>query len=151
MITRADLYLLLGEIEDTGVDVSQYLTKLSRSNSIDLDTIKFINDNRELDLTQFYRKIRKSYNDKKSKLYINIVKEKEDTTDVITTLSALLTQAVIFSKGVSDQELFLKHARCDEMAKALGIYFSTFNLIPCLNLMKLVKADIKALESITQK
>ena len=151
MITRTDLYLLLGELQDKGIDVSKYINRVGKSTAIDLDIVKFINDNRELEVTQFYNKIRKSYNEKKSKLYINIVKEVEDVTDVIITLSAILTQAMLFSRGVEDKEMFLKHARCDEISKALSIYFSTYNLIPCIDLIKLIKADIKALESIKQK
>lgn len=150
MITRADLFLLLGELEDDGIDTKEQLLKLSRANGIDIDVIKFINDHRELSLTKFYEKIRKSYNNKKSKLYINIVKEKEDLTSVITTLSALLTQAILFSKDLEDKEIFFKHARCDEISKAITTYFATYNLIPCIKLIKLIKADIKALEHISR-
>ena len=150
MITRADLYLLLGELEDEGVDTKEQVLKLSRASGVDLDVIKFINSHRELSLTQFYEKIRKSYNNKKSKLYINIVKEKEDLSSVITTLSALLTQITLFSNGLEDKEMFFKHARCDEISKAIYTYFTTYNLIPCIKLIKLIKADIKALEYISK-
>ena len=97
MITRADLYLLLGELEDEGVDTKEQVLKLSRASGVDLDVIKFINSHRELSLTQFYEKIRKSYNNKKSKLYINIVKENFSNSDVIlTTLSSLLNQILLY-------------------------------------------------------
>ena len=78
MITRNDCYLLLAEINEKGIDTSAQIKSLMSSTSIPLDVIKFINDNRQLDLTSFYEKIRKSYNNKKSKLYINIVKEVEN-------------------------------------------------------------------------
>ena len=81
---------------------------------------------------------------------INIVKEKEDLTSVITTLSALLTQAILFSKDLEDKEIFFKHSRCDEISKAIATYFATYNLIPCIKLIKLIKADIKALEHISR-
>ena len=151
MITRADLYLLLNELEESGIDTREQIFKLSRSSGIDLSVIKFINDNRELSLTKFYQKIRKSYNNKKSKLYINIVREQdEDASNVLTTLSALLTQAILFSNDVEDKGMFFKHARCDEISKALARYFTTYDLIPCIKLKNLIKADIKALESINE-
>ena len=148
MITRADLFLLLSELQDSGINTKEQLLKLSKTDKVDLGVVKFINDNRELSLTKFYQKIRKSYNDKKSKLYINIVKETEDLTDVITTLSALLTQIILFSKGIDDKEMFFRHSRCDDITKALAKYFATYDLIPCIQLLKLIKADIKALEYI---
>ena len=148
MITRADLYLLLSELQDSGINTKEQLIKLSKTDKVDLGVIKFINDNRELSLTKFYQKIRKSYNDKKSKLYINIVKETENIQEVITTLSALLTQIVLFSKDLDDKEMFFRHARCDDITKALVKYFSTYDLIPCVQLLKLIKADIKAIEYI---
>ena len=150
MITRSDLYLLLGDLEASGVNAREQVLKLSRAPGIDLDVIKFINSHRELSLTKFYEKLRKSYNNKKSKLYINIVKEKEDLPSVLTTLSALLTQALLFSNTVDDREMFLKHARCEEISKAITTYFSTYNIIPCIRLIKLIKADIKALEHINK-
>lgn len=150
MITRADLYLLLGEIEDNGIDTSEQIRKLSRTNGVDIGVIKFINDNRGLELTKFYEKIRRSYNSGKSKLYINIMKETDDLNDVLTTLSALLTQIILFSKGTKDEELFFKHARCDEISRAIAKYFATYDLIPCIQLIKLIKADIKALEYVSR-
>ena len=73
MITKNDCYLLLSELNEKGVDTSSPIKDLMSSTSPSIDVIKFINDNRQLDLTAFYEKIRKSYNNKKSKLYINIV------------------------------------------------------------------------------
>lgn len=148
MITKSDLYLLLAELQDSGIDTREQTIKLSKSDRVDINVIKFINDNRELSLTKFYEKLRKSYNDKKSKLYINIVKEKDDVTNVITTLSALLTQIILFSKSLDDKEMFFKHSRCDEITKVLSKYFTTYDLIPAIQLIKLIKADLKAIEYI---
>ena len=149
MITRADLFLLLDDIKTSGVDTTGMQKKLLRSNGIDIDVISFVNKHRQLPVTDFYKKIRKSYNEKHSKLYINIMKEVDAPSDVLVTLSALLTQAILFSEKTQDAALFMKHSRCDEISKALSRYFSTFDLVPCVKLINLIKADIKALEFVS--
>ena len=70
MITKQDCLILLSEIGATD-KIKELLAQPTPS----VEIIKFINDNRQLDLTRFYEKLRKSYNQKHSKLYINIVKE----------------------------------------------------------------------------
>lgn len=148
MLTRNDCLLLLREIQNNGVDTKPIVNKLIQSKTISTDVIKFINSNRELSLSKFYEKIRKSYNDKKSKLYKNIVKEIEDPQEVLTTLSAMLTQIILFSKDIEDKQMFLKHAKSSEITSALNNYFITYDLTPCISLIRLIKADIKCLESI---
>ena len=148
MITRNDCYLLLAEINEKGIDTSAQIKSLMSSTSIPLDVIKFINDNRQLDLTSFYEKIRKSYNNKKSKLYINIVKEVENPQDVLTTLSSLLTQILLFTKSADDKQMFMRHSRAQEISQVLNNYFKDYNLTNCVKLLRLIKADLKALENI---
>jgi len=58
MITKSDAILLLTNIQESGIDCTEALTKAVLEPSVSLDTLKFINDNRELDLTKFYEKIR---------------------------------------------------------------------------------------------
>lgn len=149
MITKTDCILLLTELETKGVDVKDNLQKALSSPSIDIDVLKFINDNRQMDLTAFYKYIRKSYNQKHSSLYKNIVSEElKDPNESLTTLSALLTQILLFSRKVENKQMFLRHARCNEITKILNNYFITYDLTNCLKLLKIIKADIKALESI---
>lgn len=149
MITKTDCILLLTELETKGIDVKDNLQKALSSPSIDIDVLKFINDNRQMDLTAFYKYIRKSYNQKHSSLYKNIVSEElKDPNDSLTTLSALLTQILLFSRKVENKQMFLRHARCNEITKILNNYFITYDLTNCLKLLKIIKADIKALESI---
>lgn len=148
MITRNDCLLLLKEIQKTGIDTKPIVNKLIQSKTISPEVIKFINSHRELSLSRFYEKIRKSYNDKRSKLYKNIVKEIEDPQEVLTTLSAMLTQIILFSKDIEDKQMFLKHAKSSEIATALNNYFTTYDLTECISLIRLIKADIKCLESI---
>lgn len=149
MITKTDCILLLTELETKGIDVKDNLQKALSSPSIDIDVLKFINDNRQMDLTAFYKYIRKSYNQKHSSLYKNIVSEElKDPNEALTTLSALLTQILLFSRKVENKQMFLRHARCNEITKILNNYFITYDLTNCLKLLKIIKADIKALESI---
>ena len=92
MISNSDLYLLLADLQDNGVDTSTPTKELVASRGgVPTGVLKFINDRRQMDLSAFYEKLRKSYNAKKSKLYISIVKEIEEPQDIITTLSCLLT------------------------------------------------------------
>ena len=122
--------------------------KLYQSEYPDLDVIRFINNNRQLDLTAFYKKIRKSYNNKRSKLYINIVKEIEEPTEAIITLSALLTQILLFAKDVDNRQMFLKHARSNEITAVLQNYFKTYDITNALKLLRLIKQDLKILENL---
>ena len=142
--------MLLTELKDNGEDVSQDIINLYKSETIPLSILKKINDSRPLDLLNFYEKIRNSYNKKRSKMYINIMRSDENAlTDpkiTLTTLSALLNQILQFD--CEDKPMFLKHARADEITKVLGIYFNTYNLEPAYKLLSLIKADIKVLEMI---
>ena len=148
MISKEDTYILLSDIEESGIDVTLPIKLLSTSATIPLSVLKFINNSRPLELSMFYENLRKNYNNKHSKLYGNIVKEVDNPTTVITTLSCLLTQVVLFADKSENREMFLKHARANEITKALSIYFSTYDLTLCIQLLKYVKADIKCLESI---
>ena len=148
MISKNDCLLLLADIKNKGIDTTEPLKELLNSNTLHLSVIKFINENRQLDLAAFYEKIRKNYNKKKSSLYINIVKEIEEPNEVLVTLSAMLTQILLFSKNVENKQMFLKHARANDISKILTLYFTNYDLTNCLKLMRIIKADIKALESI---
>ena len=149
MISKNDVVLLLTELQDNGIDIQDSIIKLFKSESIPLSVIKFINDHRQLDLTAFYEYLRKSYNNKKSKLYISIVKEIENPEDVITTLFSFGLQATLYSKRVEDSQMFLKHARVREITLVLTKYFTGYDLEDCLNLLKLIKADLVACETIS--
>ena len=149
MITKNDCYLLLGELQDLGFDVTVPTRKVMESKSIPLDVLEFINKNKPLEVLRFYEKLRKNYNSKKSKLYKQIVQvDEKEPKDVLVTLSSLLTQILLYSKDLNDKQLFLKHSRAEEISKVLNNYFKTFDMRLCISLLTLVKADLKALESI---
>lgn len=149
MITKSDVILLLTELEKRGIDVKKDINNTISSSTISLDTLKKINTYMTLDIVNFYNKIRKSYNDKKSKLYINIMKADENVLDndpktVLTTLTGLLNQILQFVP--ENRSMFYSHMRCNEIIEVLNMYFKSYNLEPCLALLKLFKADIKVSE-----
>lgn len=147
MITKNDAYILLAELEENGVDTKEITLKLASSPTLPIDVIKFINDHRQLELTQFFERLRKNYNNKKSNLYINIVKEIEEPNEVLTTLSALLTQILLFANKLPNKQMFLRHSRCNEITSVLNNYFNKYDLTNCVKLLRLIKIDLKCLES----
>lgn len=151
MIRKDDCVLLLTKIsEDKKINVKKYISEVMISDYIPEHILKFINDNRQLDVTAFYQKVRKSYNAKKSNLYKNLVRETfKRPEDVLTTLASLNLQILLFNEKASDKVAFLKHSRLEEITRVLNIYAKTYDLRPCLNLLYLIKSDIKILESIT--
>ena len=148
MITRNDCLVLLADLQSRGLDTKDAINTLMGTNQLPMSVIKFINDNRQLDLADFYNNIRKNYNHKKSQLYGNIVKEIDDPQEVLTTLSALLTQVLLYSRKLENKQMFLRHSRASDISKVLTIYFNNYNITNCINLLRIIKADIKALESI---
>lgn len=151
MINKNDCYILLADIQNKGIDTKKYIDILTKSPSVSFEVLQFINDNRPLKVAEFYENIRKNYNKKRSALYINIMKEITDTSEVLTTLSAMLTQLLLFSKKLENKQMFLRHARAEDIVKVLQIYLNNYDLTPCLKLLRLIKADIIALEMIARR
>ncbi len=151
MITKTDCLSLLFELKDKGINCNEQLKHLLVITEPDIETIKFINDNRELNVRKFYEKLRKSYNQKRSNLYINIVRENRDKVDpkeLVITLASLQLQILLFNKTLDDID-FLRNARFDEISKVLLNYYSTRDIIPCQRLLDLIKSDLKVLEEIS--
>lgn len=135
-------------------DAAKDMTKkVVVSKEISIEIIDFINSNRPFEVSNFYEKLRKAYNDKKSTLYINIVKsaEQDNPKDVIITLSSLGLQIMLFSKNVDDPEMFLRHARYEELTQCLYHYSKTMDMIPAIKLLRLFRSDLKAFEYLKQK
>lgn len=147
-LTRSDALILLSEIEEKGVDTSECVNLLASSHDLPIEVVRFINSHRQLDVTRFYQKVRKSYNSKHSNLYINIVKEIEDPNEVLTTLASLELQILLFCKQVKDVEMFMKNARLLEISYVLANYAKTYDLTKCIKLLRIIKADLKALEAL---
>lgn len=150
-INVKDCLVLLSDIKDSGVDCSQITEKVLLE-GVTLEVIKFINDNRQLEVTQFYEKLRRSYNHKKSKLYINIVKNDfKSPKDIVITLASLNLQVLLFAKQLEDPSLFLNHSRLSEINMCLYNYSKTYEIIPCQKLLSLIRTDLKVLESINRR
>ena len=150
MITRRDCILLLSELAAKGIDTSSILPLAINSSSVNIEVIKFINTHRQFEANSFYEKLRKSYNNKKSMLYKNIVTcdEIDCTDNIITTLSALLLQISLYLKQIDNTSLFLRQIRYEEILQALLNYSKTYNLVPCIQVLQIIKADLKAFEHI---
>ena len=152
MITKRDCILLLTTMKNEHVNVDAMMQKAITARDVSIDVIKFINNYRPLDANKFYEKLRKSYNNKKSSLYKNIVTcdEKDCTSTVLTTLAALSLQILLYSNDVTDKTMFLSHMRFEEIEEVLLNYARTFELIPCVQVLQVIKADLKAFEYINK-
>ena len=147
MVTKSDCLLLLFELKDSGLDITDKLNELLKLEYPTIDIITYINKNRQLDVQKFYEKLRDSYNHKRSNLYINIVREEiKDPKDSLITLASLNLQILLFAKKLEDPQMFLRHARFDEINQCLLNYARTYDLNPCLKLLELVRADLKVLK-----
>lgn len=153
LITKIDCLNLLFELKDNGVPCDDKIAIMMTSEIPSIEIIKFINDNKELNVRKFYEKLRKSYNKKKSNLYINIVKnpsEIKNPKDILCTLASLQLQILLFNKTINDTA-FLKNMRFDEISKVLLNYYNTGDIIPCQKLLGFVKSDLKVLEEISKE
>lgn len=153
MLQKTDLILLLTTIQEEHpeMDVRDYVDMAIRTPGINLEVLKFINDIRPLEVRNFYEKLRKSYNDKRSNLYINIMKSDEvELKNTMVILTSLLNQIMIFAEKVEDKQLFLKHSRADELCKVILVYLTKYDIQPAVKLLQLVKADLKTLQEITK-
>lgn len=150
MISKNELVLLLTELEKAGVEgASKQIKDALTSKNVEFSTLKFINDNRPLEIVQFYERMRKNYNNKKSPLYKNIIKDIDDVEDIITTLHAYSLQVNLFSKKLENKQLFFKHAREEEVTRVLNNYYNNYDITSALKLIRLIKADIVAFETIS--
>ena len=150
MITKNDCLTVLVALEDKGLDINQPMKKLITSKEIPYDVLKFILDNRGIEVANFYEMLRKKHNDKKSPLYHNIVKDITDPEEVIVTLTCLLVQITLYSKKLStNKEIFQREVRAEEITRVLNTYYATGVLDNCLTLLKLLKADLLVLEYIS--
>ena len=149
MITKNDCLSILTKLDESGVSgVNSYVRKLVVARDIPLEVLKFISDNRGLEVSKFYEMLRRSHNQKKSPLYTNILKEVDDPQEVVTTLSCLLTQILLYGKKLESRDQFFREVRAEELTRVLNNYFKTGLYEECLNLSKVIKSDLLVLEYI---
>ena len=150
MITKNDCLTVLVALEDKGLDINQPMKKLVTSKDVPLEVLKFILDNRGIEVANFYEMLRKKHNDKKSPLYHNIVKDLTDPEEIVTTLACLLVQITLYSKKLTaNKEIFKREVRAEEITRVLNNYYATGTFDNCLTLIKLLKADLLVLEHIS--
>jgi hypothetical protein len=148
MITKNDCMSILIKLEDRGVNIDNYMRKLVVSKEIPLEVLKFISQHRGIEVANFYEMLRKKHNQKKSQLYLNIVKEVSTLDDVITTLVCLLTQITLYSNKLDNKDSFLKEVRAEEITRVLNEYFKEGTYDTCIALLKIIKSDLLVLEYI---
>ena len=148
MVTKSDITILLNDLQERDIDINGYLKELYSTSSIPLNVIKFLNDNRSFDVANFYEKIRRNYNKKRSDLYLNIVKELDNVDDVLTTLASYNLQVLLYGRNVEDKEMFYRNSRVEEVTRVLNNYYKTFDIDSCVKILSLIKADIKLFESV---
>lgn len=150
MITKNDCLTILVALEDKGINIDKPMRKLVTTKDIPMEVLKFILDNRGIEVANFYEMLRKKHNQKKSPLYHNIVKDIDDVDEVITTLACLLVQIALYSKKLpTNREIFQREVRAEEITRVLNNYYSTREFDQCLALIKLLKADLLVLEYIS--
>lgn len=152
MIDKYSCLILLNDIKEKGIDTSTQIKLLTSSNNIPLEIIKFINDVEPMELCQFYEKLRKSYNDKKSTLYKNLMKDSfsdstKEVAEIPIILSSYALQLTIFGKTAKDKFMLYKFGRLQEVYQCLLQYSISYDLSKCIKLLQLIKADIKVIES----
>ncbi len=152
MISKRDCILLLSELSGRGIDTTTMFNRAVRASDVDIEVIKFINKHRPFDANLFYEKLRRSYNHKKSNLYKNIVTcdEVDCSNSVLTTLAALNLQILLYMDNVEDSRMFMSHTRFEEINQVLLNYGRTYDLVPCIKVLQIIKADLKAFEYISK-
>lgn len=149
MITKNDCMSILVQMEDSGINIDSYMRKLAISPEIPVEVLKFISQNRGMEVQAFYEMLRKRHNQKKSKLYINLVKEIDDPAEVITTLTGLLMQINLYGRKLGEEATaFYRAVRAEEISRIINDFYVNNQYENAVTLIKLIKADILVLEYI---
>ena len=146
MLNKSDCMSILIKLEDKGVDINAQMKKLILAKDIAIDVLKFIAEKQGLEAVNFYEMLRKSYNNKKSKLYKNILDDIK-LEDVCVILSSLLLQIALYSSKLTDtKNSFLQEIRANEISDALADFYNSDNVEKCLAVLNAIKTDLLVLE-----
>ena len=146
MLNKSDCMSILIKLEDKGVDINAQMKKLILAKDIPIDVLKFIAEKQGLEAVNFYEMLRKSYNNKKSKLYKNILDDIK-LEDVCVILSSLLLQIAWYSSKLTDtKNSFLQEIRANEISEALADFYKSDNVEKCLAVLNAIKTDLLVLE-----
>ena len=146
MLNKSDCMSILIKLEDRGIDINAQMKKLILAKDIPIDVLKFIAEKQGLEAVNFYEMLRKSYNNKKSKLYKNILDDIK-LEDVCVILSSLLLQIALYSSKLTDtKNSFLQEIRANEISEALADFYKSDNVEKCLAVLTAIKTDLLVLE-----
>ena len=146
MLNKSDCMSILIKLEDKGVDINAQMKKLILAKDIPIDVLKFIAEKQGLEAVNFYEMLRKNYNNKKSKLYKNILDDIK-LEDVCVILSSLLLQIALYSSKLTDtKNSFLQEIRANEISDALADFYKSDNVEKCLAVLNAIKTDLLVLE-----
>ena len=146
MLNKSDCMSILIKLEDKGVDINAQMKKLILAKDIPIDVLKFIAEKQGLEAVNFYEMLRKSYNNKKSKLYKNILDD-INIDDVCVILSSLLLQIALYSSKLTDtKDSFVQEIRANEISEALADFYKSDNVEKCLAVLNAIKTDLLVLE-----
>lgn len=150
MINKNDCLSILVKLEDSGVNEARlYMKKLMVAREPSIEVLRFIAKQRGFEVGKFYEVLRKSHNKNKSPLYTNIVREIKDTNELVTTLSCMLTQILLYGNKLENPTLFYKEVRAEEISRVLNNYFVSGDLDTCYNMLKVIRADLLVMEHIS--
>ena len=146
MLNKIDCMSIPIKREDKGVDINAQMKTLILAKDIPIDVLKFIAEKQGLEAVNFYEMLRKSYNNKKSKLYKNILDDIK-LEDVCVILSSLLLQIALYSSKLTDtKNSFLQEIRANEISGALADFYKSDNVEKCLAVLNAIKTDLLVLE-----
>lgn len=149
MINKTDCLTILVKLEDSGISEARpFIKKLMVSREPSVEVLKFIANQRGFELAKFYEMLRKNHNKNKSPLYTNILKEVEDSKELVITLSCLLTQILLYGRKLDSSIVFYRESRAEEITRVLNNYFVSGDLEPCYQMIKLIKSDLLVMEYI---
>lgn len=146
MLNKSDCMSILIKLEDRGIDINAQMKKLILAKDIPIDVLKFIAEKQGLEAVNFYEMLRKSYNNKKSKLYKNILDD-INLDNICVILSSLLLQIALYSSKLTDtKNSFLQEIRANEISEALADFYKSDNAEKCLAVLNAIKTDLLVLE-----
>ena len=146
MLNKSDCMSILIKLEDKGVDINAQMKKLILAKDIPIDVLKFIAEKQGLEAVNFYEMLRKSYNNKKSKLYKNILDD-INLDSICVILSSPLLQIALYSSKLTDtKNSFLQEIRANEISDALADFYKSDNVEKCLAVLNAIKTDLLVLE-----
>lgn len=147
MITKQEAYQKLFMIKNRGVDVISVLKELTMLDEPSKNILEFIMTYDKIDQAEFYQSLRGKNNSKHSRLYSQLLKEDIDDYNLSKSISSLVTQVIIFSESMSDQDKFkfYSNMKIKECIEALNDYLTNMNPVKLREIKFNIVKDIKML------